>query len=180
MSALKKIPLADATDDQLRDFAELTLQLDVTGTSDRSNLLSLIQTAWPQDFLMAEEAAEASDEQTQKIAPHADRIAGGIGDNDPKVILVVREDDKPGGKEPVALGVNGRTIVLQRNVRVEVPYRFYLNLRDAAYGSVVQDPVTKEAVETQSPRYNIVVESLPTPAEIAEWHARVDDLVMPA
>ena len=46
-----KIPIEDATDDQLREFASLVLALDSTKLGNRQTMLGLIQAAWPQDFI---------------------------------------------------------------------------------------------------------------------------------
>jgi len=184
MANFKNIPIADATDEQLTAFAEATLQLDASGAKERGALLALILTAWPQDYILAElaETPEGFDsEQDEQVRVVAQlKLAGGIGDNDPKWVIRIGATELPGGKDPVPAGVNGRTVVIQRNTEVEVPHRYVLALQSARRETVQQNLETGEITRTAFSNYPIEVLERPSKAEIADWHARTDGVFAPA
>lgn len=176
-----KLPLDNATDDQIRDFAE-TMQVDTSDAKDRAGLIALLGLVWDQPHISvdmpADEDALVQDQGVDM--PVREEMAGGIGENDPKVRLVISKTPMPGGNDPVPVGHNGRTVVIQRDVEVNLPYRFYLALLDAKREDVVQDDRSREIFATAYTNYPINVLALPGAEEIAAWRARTDAQFAPA
>jgi hypothetical protein len=175
-----QVPIDDASDDQLFAFAE---NMGLTpGSTERPHVLSALQeAAWIQPFILVSEEtilAEDQDERPQ-IAVHS-RMEGGAGADDPKVIVLIQKTTLPGGRDPVPVSVNGRAFVVQRDMNVEMPYRFYLALASAVRAEVHQDELTFERYETNFTNYPLEVLERPTNQQIREWHARVDNELMPA
>lgn len=174
-----QVPIDDASDDQLFVFAE-NMGL-APGSTERPHVLATLAAAWTQPFiLVAEETILAEDQKERpQITVHS-RMEGGAGADDPKVIVSVQQTTLPGGRDPVPVSVNGRAFVVQREMNVEMPYRFYLALAAAVRSEVHQDEVTFERYETNFTNYPLQVHELPSRQEIREWHARVDNELMPA
>ncbi len=188
MSKLERTPITDATDQQLRDFCELQ-QLDVSDAKSRADLLGILGPVWEHDYITtvstpepAEDEAFATAQQTQAVEPVVTGArAGGIGANDPVVTVRIGHTPMPGGKDPVPLGHNGRTLVIQRNMNVALPYRFYLLLLDAIRQEVTQHEKTGELEVMDVTNYPMqVIGALPSDEEIAAWHERVDNELLPA
>lgn len=190
MGKMTSIPIATASEAQLREFAEVQ-QYDIAHVrhGDVPGLLAVIQTAWQGDTILAviEDGAAASPAFAQEapvslVATHS--LTGGTGANDPKVILKVGQTTYPGGSQPVPLGHNGTTVVLQRNILTEVPYRYYLVLQDAIRGDMSQeqrdDGKVGAMIQTEYTNYPLQHVTMPSAEEIAAWHARVDNVSMPA
>ncbi len=186
MSKFTKTPLTEATDAEIRDFCELQ-QLDVDSCRSRADLLAALGPVWEHDYipttrqaaLEADEAA-AQAQQTQAVVTHASRLVGGLGDKDPVFRLRIGTTSMPGGKEPVPVGVNGKTVVIQRNVDVDVPARYFFALENAIREEVTQDPKTGEIDVTEVTNYPFNVITRPEPEEIAAWREQTDKLLMPA
>ncbi len=184
---MKQVPITDASPAELRAFAELKLGIDgISPAMNRNTLIARITPAWPHDYIEVEE----TEEQHGDAAPLAQaapsmpepqqRLKGGAGANDPKVRLKIATTSLPGGKHPVTVAVNGQTKVIQRNMVVDLPYRFYLALINAQVGDVSQDDATGEITATEHTNYPMTVILMPGEDEIAAWHARTDNQLMPA
>jgi hypothetical protein len=181
---MKQIKLDEATDEQLADFAEsMQLELD---SRERSHVLAKIGVAWEKDYVLAPDFDQMIDDmdgemvQAQQANRIVSRLEGGIGQNDPKFIIKIGSTEQPGGKDPVPVSVNGRAVVIQRNKEIEIPARYYYALQHAKRSSVEQDEKTYEITETEFSNYPVETVQMPSRAELAEWHARVDRELMPA
>jgi hypothetical protein len=186
MSKFERKPITEASDQQLRDFCEMQ-QLDVSDCKSRAELMAVLGPAWEHDYITVlaepefdEDERAAMAEQVQGVDGSVIKLAGGIGANDPKVRLSIGQTPLPGGKDPVPVGVNGKTLVIQRNMEVEVPYRFYLALQAAIREEVTQDEKTGELHVSTITNYPMQVKALPSEEEIAAWHKRTDNEAMPA
>ncbi len=184
-----KLPLANATDEQIRDFAE-TMQIDTSTARDRAGLIAMLGLAWEHDYIRVlveaddddggEAAGEPAITQTETIDATAQRMTGGIGENDPKVRIRITKTEQVGGKDPVPVGHNGRTVVIQRDKDVDIPYRFYCALKDAIREDVTQDPSTGDITTDAVTAYPVSVLAMPSPEQIAAWEARTAKDFAPA
>lgn len=185
--AIKKIPISDATDEQLRDFAEMQ-QLDVSGAKTRSALMALIGPIWEHDYIpvsvteaTVDEGGEPVElEQTQRVHRPVGSVQGGAGASDPMVRLRIGYTTYPGGRDPVPVGVNGHTVVIQRNIDADVPYRFYHALLNAIRQEVDQTPETGEITVTDVTNYPLTIISMPGTAEIRAWEQETSRELLPA
>lgn len=191
MTSLKQIPIATATDDQLVDYAERTLQLDIEQLTTRGQIIAAIGNAWPNDWIMVDATpedeehvfGEGQDELVETDVQQ--RLTGSAGQDDPVVIVTIGQTEQPGGRDPVPIGHNGNTIIVQRGLKAAMPYRFFLNLQNAVRHLIDAVPIEGQPgkynlVESEVSNYPIaIVHQMPTVAEIREWHARVDNLLMP-
>ena len=182
-----KVQIADATDEELRNFAQLALGLPVEDLGSRPALLAAISSAYMQDFITVQRAAPEENEQTQEgapsVAPQQKLVGKAGGHGEPVVILKIGQTEMPGGKDPVPVAVNGQTLIIQRNLRAEVPYRFYEALKNAVRQVVEQqvDPVNARMrinVDSEVTNYPLQIEQLPSPEAVAEWKERTKDLEM--
>lgn len=187
MNAYIKIPIADATDQQLREFCELQ-QLDGWAGGSRAELLAIIETAWAQDWVFVasaspeldEDEAAAAAQQVQAAVPLGLRVTGGTGANDPIFVVRIGNAPVPGGDQPVPVGVNGKTVVLQRNMTVELPARYFYALESAIREEVTQDQKTGELNTMQVTAYPVQVITRPSDSELREWRERTDNELLPA
>jgi len=180
-----KLPIEEASDDQLRQFAKLVLALDETKLGNRQTMLGLIQSAWPQDFITQQVEVDAMGQVqdqsvTQEILPQQ-RLRGSIDEDEPRVTVRIMQTEMPGGRDPVPIGVNGVTVVAQRNMDVSMPYRFYLALLNAVRTVVDQipdpnNPRMRETIEIQVTNYPITVIKGADPDQVARWFERTKDL----
>lgn len=185
MSKFERKPITEASDQEIRDFCEMQ-QLDVSDCKTRPELMGVLGPAWEHDYItviakpeLEEDEAAAMAEQIQGVDGSVIKLVGGIGANDPKVRLIVGQTPMPGGKDPVPVAVNGKTLVIQRGMEVELPYRFYLALEAAIREEVTQDEKSGELHISTVTNYPLQVRALPSDEEIANWHARVDNETMP-
>lgn len=186
MSKFTKTPIVDASDDELRDFCELQ-QLDVSEAKSRADLLGTLGPAWEHDYIMTvapvemdEDEAAAMAEQTQSPVISGQSLAGGAGANDPKFVVQIGNAAGPGGNQPVPIGCNGKTMVAQRNMKVELPARFFFVLEKAIREEVTQNERTGEIDTMEFTSYPMQVFQRPTDAELAEWRERTDNELLPA
>ena len=181
MSTQQKKKIAEASDQELREFAELTLQLDLSAVGDRGSLLAKLAPAWPADYIFVDAAVlEApAEEQTDDVRAQARTQLGGKKyESDPQWLIRINATELPGGKEPVPLGHNGDHLVVQRNTEVQVPHRFIGILRDAVRVSITQDPRTQEFSRSNFTNYPFEVLDKPSRSEIEAFRERTKDLVL--
>jgi hypothetical protein len=181
---MKRVPIEDATDEQIREYTELQ-GVDVDGASTRAGYLALLSSVHDKPWVLVadvpESISDAFAEQIEMItAEPQQRLEGGIGDNDPKVRLKIGKTSYPGGTLPVSVGVNGRVVVIQRDMTVDLPYRYLHALENAVVAEVSQNLSTGEITESQIQNYPVSVLVHPDAAEVRAWRARVDNELMPA
>lgn len=182
MSQQLKKTIDQASDQELRDFAELVLQLEVPATAQRFDVLALITPAWPADYIYVDAAEIEEFEQAQDESVRAEaRIKLAVSaayQDDPKWLVKITSTELIGGRDPVSVGVNGRPVVIQRGMEVEVPHRFIEALRLAVRESVTQDPRTGDFHRTNFTNYPLEILERPSRAEIDAWFERTKDLVL--
>jgi hypothetical protein len=186
----KKIPLDQATKDDLRLFAEAVLGLQVHPNSGYATIRAKIAEVHTDDFILLPE-----DDSTQEIERAAaliaeqreakkdvQRAAGKVGTSskgDPMVRMSIAQAEGQGGERPVPVTVNGVTMLIPRGEPVSVPYRYYLALTLAVRTIYEQhrDRQTGELITTKKdvPAYPYNVMSMPSAEEIAAWEDATKD-----
>lgn len=178
---MQKIKIPDATDDQIRAFAN-SLQLDedgaLTKARSRADLMAVLGPAWDQDYVFAEEA----DSERGEAAIPVSQVKLNTGrDDGPLVQFKIMQTEMPGGKHPAHPCVNGKMLVMQRGMLIDAPYAYYLALQNAIVGVVEQGADTTGAdgqrrpgdlIPTQVTNYPLSEVRLPPQSEIEAWHLR--------
>lgn len=195
-----KVPLSQATNNQLRHYAGVILGIDgiKAGQSDKF-LIGKIEAAAP-GIAEIEVPENLPNGDITSKAPEI-VAAGATGDVetapdvalsprdaahyrfDPVVTVQLGQPYDGSRIKEVMLSVGGQTITIQRGKQVKIPYRFYLSL-DQAKEQFYQDtdeihpqsgmPI-KELVERHTIPFQLHGD-LPSAAEIAEFHRRTDNV----
>lgn len=170
MSKMTRVPIAAASDEQLRAFCDVQqLELD---NDTRSGMLAALGVVWGHDFILVSENEAASDQTASAFPTPQQAIPAGVAKDDPIWLIEIGETDMPGGKDPVPVSVNGRALVLQRNMRIPLPHRYKLALDHAVRETVDQDERTHEITTSKVRNYPFQVLERPSPEAIAAWEAR--------
>ncbi len=126
------IEIAEASDDQLREFCRNNLGLPVGDNETRASLEAKIQTTWGKSKITVTEG--------RKKKPRANTETAVVGEEgipvdkrtslvaEPVWEILIPETEEPGGKDPVFLGVNGRGLFIERGVASEIRHRYYADL----------------------------------------------------
>lgn len=181
--ATKRIPITEASDEQIADFLDM-MQLDHSETSTRTGLLALLATVHDEDHIIVTVRDDIIQlDQTDEALPEPQQFPqfGIAYKDDPIWRMKIGTTPLPGGKQPVPVGVNGTVVVIQRDMVVDVPHRFYLALQNAIQHSVTQDPKTREMIEGEVSNYPITqIIKAPVEAEIAAWEERTGKIELGA
>lgn len=200
--AYDKIPLSEATEPQLREFADM-MGLDVTASTPLPSVRAAISSAWQMDYINVRPApiadvmvgfppeavagARALDPVAQPHVVHAitgERTQGGTGRDDPRVKLKISTEERDGKTidDDVNIGVNGVVWQCKRGVELDVPYRVYEALLLTVKTVITNVTEGRESfdVHRDVPAYPFNVMAMPAPEAIAAWRARTDDVVFPA
>lgn len=192
MSDSAKIPLDDANRDQLFHFARAMLNLDVNDKCNNATLRAKILAASPGTThifvphtmaTVIEQAPAAAAAAQVEAKASTGKLSTHFRD-DPKVRLMVQETTELTRAKDVQVAVQGDVIIIRRGTEVDIPYRFYLALKDAVE-QVARDtdeinPQTglpiKEWVERHS--YPFSVFSMPSQTEIDAWNKRMSNMAL--
>ena len=165
---VKIVTLADASKEQLRNFASRHLGIEFDTDATAAQMEAKIRTCIAKDTIEIDEPDEAVTVAASTAdAPKGDMTVSG---QDPKVRLSIHESDSAGGKRAVPAGVNGNIMLLPRNQEIEIPYRYYLALKDAVESRWFQNSETDELVENKVPSYAYSVLQMPSQEEVDRWH----------
>lgn len=184
-----KIPLDQASYQQLLNYAQLSLGLEVKNGTHTAKLLAAIEAAKP-GITEIDLVADAAEILLQPPFVAVDTAAGSaeipVGKDgahyryDPKVTVNINESET--AKNDVILSVNGDSITVKRGVDVAIPYRFYLAMKQAEE-TIYRDtdeldrrtglPI-KEAVVRPATPFNTVGQ-FPSASEIAAFHQRTSE-----
>lgn len=178
---MQKINITDATDEQIRAFA-ISLQLDEDGAiasaRDRADLMAVLGPAWSDDYIFAE---EPDNERGAAPVPVAQVKLDTGRDDGPLVQFKILQTDMPGGKHPAHPCVNGKMLVMQRNMLIDAPYAYFLALQNARVGVVEQGQDQRgsdggmrpgDMTPTEVTNYPLSEVRLPPQHQIDAWHAR--------
>jgi len=184
MNGMEKIDLKDATDEDVRTFARVFLQLEGADADAIKTVRKNVEAAWPQGFIWKSKPVEPQQIQFQ-AAPAAPALTkaqieakAGAGiaptssKNDPIVVLTIAKSDQPGGKEPVYLNVNGNAIHIARGEKQNVPYRFWFDLVQTIQRIWNWDDRKNEMSYEDVLRFALNIHRFPTEDEIFEFMRR--------
>lgn len=176
--------IADATDEEIRQYGKTFLGIVTDGLSD-GEVLARVTAANEGTTIFVRSEPEASD---QTGAPPPDLagggtggLMGGLGRGDPKVSIILHAEERDGVVQTghKAVGVNGVVWLIKRGVAVDIPMRVFEALKNAERDNITHDQEGNVIIsKVKSTPYN--VERMPSQAEIDEWHARVDQQELPA
>lgn len=177
----RTIPILEATADELRAFAQSHLGMSIHPSAKLETVLAKVQAAYFKDTIAlpdADEPVELDAQADTDAAPKAvhvqptNRAAGTSSSHDPKVRLRIEGHEGVGGKRSVPVGVNGVHMLIPRQKEVDVPYRYYLVLKNAVRTHYQQDQETNDMIATEVPAYPFQVVKMPSEEEIEAWHER--------
>lgn len=181
MSEHKSVSLQSADLAQLRYIAGPVLGLDVHRNAGKDALRAKIGAATAQtEFSIPATTAPADTDTAPAAEPPAETgvarsaitfVSPTSGRNDPKVTLIIERSDKEGGDRAVPVGVNGTMILIPRGEEAEIPWRYYLALRNAMETAYASDPESGEVEERDVPSYPHRVTHMPPQHEIDAWNA---------
>lgn len=141
----EQIKIEDASREQLHQFAELVLGVELTGQPQKATLLAKISSIQPDRTEIPNLAAPVVPQ------PSADKSGGHFyvkdeskldADGKPRRFakILVHTSNGPGGEEPVFVSVNGRGMWIPRGEEVEVGAEYIGALQNAVRD--VYDPTT--------------------------------------
>lgn len=198
---MKTIPIDQAEAKDLRYYAKTVLGLDgITNMMNGQTLRSKILAAAPgtTEVTVAEDPeslAQADAEQRQQtiasqpvLPPSTPSIPLGLAPRqaaqyryDPKVKVYIPVVPGPGGDRHVPVAVNNDVVEIGRDQWIEVPYRFYLALKDAVASELTPKNGEDGRLEIVSRDvlsypFNVDPTTLPSQEQIDEWNKRVGDI----
>ncbi len=179
----------DATADEVRLFAASFLGIPTDGQTD-DQVRAAVRAATETDVIYVRIEPEATHDQTghpplPPVVATSDeaptKLQGGLGHGDPKVRIILHNEEKDGVivSRHKEVGVNGVVWLLKRGEEIDIPYRVYLALNNAN-----RDVITHNGegeVMTQSVKntpFNVV--GMPTKDDIHAWEQRTASQFMAA
>lgn len=174
----KTVKISEATREQLRTFAQQMLGMSFAANASTDKMIGQIRSAWDKDEIPVIAASGPTDQTgTPPAKPNGTRaLRGDTSKNDPQVELTINEQEGPAGKRPVFVQVNGRGMLIPRNQRVTVGYRFFEALKNAVK-TVHEQEEDGNISSRDVPSYPFQVHSMPSPAEIDAWLERTAKIV---
>jgi hypothetical protein len=124
---MKLIPISEATQAQLRTFAQETLGIEIKATMSAEKVLAAVTSAWDRDIpIMDDEVTgELAGDQPHPVRDrHLPAEAGKV-----RINIGIQED--AGGSDPVPVGVNGKIMLIPRGRDVDIPERYLEALKHA-------------------------------------------------
>ena len=182
----KRIPIDEATRDELAAFAALVLQLDVRKNETASSLIRKIKNAGhAEDYILSVEDADLPTIEQHREAAREERVRRTLGevrsasssvktpgDGAPKVRIRVHAPDSGLASARVPVSVNGFRMDIPTGEAVEVPWPYFEALQNAIKTeySLVEDENGRLRLEPRDvPAYSFSVLSMPSRNEVEEW-----------
>ena len=177
----------DATAEEVRMFASSFLGIPTVDQSD-DQVRAAVRAATETDAIYVRVQPPEADQtgspplppvSVQGVVEQTVRLQGGLGHNDPKVRIVLHNEEKDGVivSRHKEVGVNGVVWLLKRGEPIDIPYRVYHALNNAN-----RDVITHNGegeVMTQSVKNTpFNVEMMPPADEIKAWEARTGSQFM--
>ena len=175
----KTVPWDDSTLPELKMFAAQVLGMSFHVNIGETTLRSKIRQAYGGDeiTIMVDETGGSDESQADApVAPSetpndGKALRGSSAKGDPKVKITIAEVEGAGGKRAVPVGVNGVMMLVPRGKPVDIPYRYYLALKNAVKTTYEQDKETQEVISSEVPSYPMSVNTMPAQAEIDAYMA---------
>jgi hypothetical protein len=184
LSDTEKLPLAEASDEQVRSFLTEFLQVELTPeqSASRAHMEAALTKVWTQPWITVAAEPEAAVQAAGPTASPTPKVTlpGVLAkySDQPMVELEIGETSYPGGAEPAAVIVNGDRLVIQRNQRTKIPYSFYEALKHSHQVDIRQDPNTMQLTEQKVTNYPVSHLVLPPQAEIDAWVEKSSKVVL--
>lgn len=188
-----QIPIDDATKEQLLQFAAENLGMNMHPNTGLGKVRANIRKAWSAPHIVLFnpvdrgptdvedlEATPSNSGQSENLTANIRALGGSSSKNDPKVRMIVNEQEGAGGKRPIYVGVNGVAMLIPRGEEVDVPYRYYLVLKAAVQTLFEQDDATHELNSRSVQSYPFQVVALPSQEEMEKWHQQEYEAQFPA
>lgn len=185
---LSTIPLADASDRQLVDYARTFLQLDVHPNAKRETVLSKISQGAPgnEQCTIVLPDLEPEPELRQPVPAVREVLLNDDGrrfdiasQEDPRFTIIIQEQGGLGnfGKRAVPVACNGRTMLIPRGKECTIPARYYYVLKEAMENHIEDVPMEDnpskvERVETEVMSYPFQIIRMPSQAELDAWNEK--------
>ncbi len=131
---MKKIPIDEATEPQLRAFALDTLGMTIKLTAKIETVRARIRQAWAKPDILVEDSASAPVSEPAQAGvkatpqPVTDEQQGPA---EGMVRLILGVTEEAGGADDVQVGVNGKVMLVPRGKQVEIPERYFEALAHA-------------------------------------------------
>jgi hypothetical protein len=120
--ATKKVPLEQASDQQLCTFALTRLGFErITPQMGRAAILQKIAHSWDKEYIEVEEKAS---EVARREPPARKGTGQGPFAGRRCVTMRIHPSELPGGDQPVPAACNGIQIFLPRDVDIRIPYEY--------------------------------------------------------
>tara|TARA_Y100000310_G_scaffold340966_1_gene438561 strand:+ start:511 stop:1146 length:636 start_codon:yes stop_codon:yes gene_type:complete len=188
----RTITYDDATKTELIQFAAENLGMKFHPNTGIAKVSAAIRQVWLNDFIIlfgpADKAAAVEDVETGEdeegsatVGASIRSLGRGSSKTDPVVRMIVNLSEKPGGHRPVFVSVNNVGMLIPRGKEVDVPYRYYLALKEAVGTVYIQDDdedYTLRSRNVQSYAFQVV--RFPTPEEMEPWNQREWESQFPA
>lgn len=161
--SLKQVPLAEASTEQIKEFAETTLGIEIHANSKPETARAKIADAWDKDFILVGESEPRDDVPEPGQGP----LPVSKGQMAPKpgyVRVYIPQSDSPGGRDHVELSVNGRAMLVARDKNQDIKYPYFEALRNAV--KAIYDPLPEGGISTTPrmvPHYNFQLIALGEP-----------------
>lgn len=174
--------IVDATPAEVRDFASTFLGIPVEGISD-DEVGAKVKAATDGERIFVRVPVEGAD-QTGSPPPDVEptsKLQGGLGRGDPKVRIVLHNEERDGVvvNRHKEVGVNGIVWLLKRGEPIEIPYRVYLALNNADRDVMTHNGEGEVLIQkVKNTPFN--VEQMPTKEEITAWEARTGSQFVPS
>jgi hypothetical protein len=186
-----KVKIEEATNEQLREYAQTMLQLDLEDSLSDADIRAKIDVVKPGLQLLTLNGDAPVQPTTSKAPVRAEYIPG--ADRvppedlshfrfDPIVTINITETNDEARQSDVSIIVGPNQWWIKRAEDAPVPYRVYLALKQAEEWVMTptgqKDPLTQLPIKEYRKRspypFSVDAASFPTPDEIREYHARTD------
>lgn len=168
----KRIPIHEATADQLRKFAQMqNLAISPNPNTGPDKIAAVIRQAGFEEIEVQDDPPEAVQAQSAPQPSSRAMAAQDHGDV-PLVEVLIERDEGVGGDRPVFLSVNGRGLLVERGKPQKIKYPYFLALQNAVKTAIDQDPNSGETMTREVPSYNWRVTRMPPQEQIDAWEAK--------
>jgi hypothetical protein len=198
---MKKIPIGEATQPQLRAYCETVLGLELPRIANNGQLIAKIEAAQPgTTHVLVDEVVESPAQAQaevntaaanaaaaeQKVVDTTDietKLAGMSAKEaaqhhyDPKIDIYIPQSAEAGGDREVPVSVNGMQWTIKRDQWITVPYRVFEALRHAMetkYDHTNNDIGQMVVTERNVPSYSFNTKNEPSEAEVEAWRRRTE------
>jgi hypothetical protein len=167
----------DCTDAELRTFANTNLGLAAKANIGRGNLLAKMRQVWQPDWINIEDEDEAAlaveyaeEANAERTVANIRSLRGGSSKNDPLVRVTFAMTEDAGGDRAIFASVNNVGMLVPRGEEIQLPYRYFIALKNAVVTTYTMDTETFENIPRDVPAYAFSVVALPTEEEMQGWH----------